>query len=318
MQSALPYPPVAQSRLAQSRQGRSLAVRAGRRFAGAQAAMGAIPPTGLVLLSVLSIQISAVLAKTLFTLLDPMGATFLRVSLAAVMLTLLSRPRWRDHSRRDYLLIAALGASIACMNLTFYGSIARIPLGIAVAIEFIGPLGVAVLGSRRPIDLVWIALAAAGIALLAPFGGMDLDPVGVGLALIAGVCWGAYILLAGMTGRAFPGGTGLAMAMAIGAVLLLPIGGFSSGTALLNPMVWLIGIGVALMGSVIPYSLEYSALKRMSSRVFGVLMSIEPAVAALIGFLLLGEYLDWRSLTAIVLITLAAIGVTLFGGRTDR
>jgi inner membrane transporter RhtA len=270
-----------------------------------------------VLLSILSIQIGAALAKHLFTLLNPMSATLIRVGFAALLLLGICRPRLRNHSRRDYMLVALFGASIACMNLAFYESIARIPLGIAVSLEFTGPLAVAVLGSRRPLDLLWVALAVVGIILLAPLSGTLLNATGVALALLAGVCWAAFILLAGPTGRAFPGGSGLAVALTIAALLLLPFGVIQAGTTFLNPLALLIGVGVALLGTVIPYSLEFEALKSLPPRVFGVLVSIEPAVAALVGFILLGEQLEIRTLAAVMLMTSAAIGVTLFG-RHER
>lgn len=284
---------------------------------GMQTLMGSVPPTGFVLLSIVSVQVGAALAKYLFTLINPLSATALRLCFAAILLLGVCRPQIRDRSRRDYILILLLGVTLACMNLVFYEAISRIPLGVAVAIEFLGPLGIAVLGSRRWLDLVWATLAGAGVFLLAPFGG-SLDPVGVMLALLAAICWGAYIALASLTSRAFPGGSGLALAVTVGAVLLLPIGILQGGIALFNPSVLAIGAGVALIGTVIPYSLEFEALKNMPPRVFGVLMSVEPAIAALIGFVLLNEQLDFRSLCAIALVTAAAIGATLWGRGSAR
>lgn len=207
------------------------------------------------------------------------------------------------------------GLALACMNFAFYAALQRIPLGIAVAIEFVGPLVVAVAGSRRPLDLVWVALAAGGIALLAPWAGGGLDPLGVALALVAGACWGCYILLSARTGRLFPGGTGLALAMAVAAVALLAPGIAVARGALLNPLNLLEGAGVAIFSSAIPYSLEIEALRRMPARVFGILMSLEPAVAALVGFLLLREHLSPRDLSAIALVMAASLGVSLPSGR---
>jgi inner membrane transporter RhtA len=199
------------------------------------------------------------------------------------------------------------------MNLVFYSSIARIPLGVAVTVEFVGPLGVAVAGSRRPLDLVWVVLAGAGILLLAPLTGGDvlaLDPVGLGLALLAGGLWAAYILIAARVGRAAPGMGGLAMAMAIGAVVLLPVGVLGAGSALLDPRLLLAGAGVALLSSVIPYTLELTALRRIPTATFGVLMSLEPAIASLAGLLLLHEGLTARTAVALLLVTIASIGAT--------
>jgi inner membrane transporter RhtA len=201
------------------------------------------------------------------------------------------------------------------MNLAFYSALARIPLGVAVTLEFSGPLAVAVLGSRRLLDGLWVALAAGGIILLAPigaFGGLDLDPVGVGLALLAGLFWATYIILSQKTGAEFSGVTGLAIGMAVGAVALVPVGVFQGGVALLDPKVLVLGAGVALLSSAIPYSLEMEALRRIPAKVFGVLMSLEPAVAALVGLVALGEVLQPRAIVAVFLVTIAAIGASRF------
>lgn len=275
---------------------------------------GAIPPSGFVLLSILAVQIGAALAKHLFTILDPIGAAFVRTGFAALLLLMLWRPQLQNHGHRNYTLILLCGLVLAGMNLAFYAAIARIPLGIASALEFLGPLGLAMIGSRRLLDLLWVVLVATGVILLTPISSASLDLLGVVLALLAGCCWATYILLAGPLGRAFPGGAGLALAMTVAAILLLPLGILQGGTALLNPVVLVIGIGVAFVGVVIPFSLEFEALKRLPPRIFGVLISVEPAIAALVGFILLGEQLGIRTLTAIGLVTLAAVGVTLFGG----
>jgi inner membrane transporter RhtA len=204
------------------------------------------------------------------------------------------------------------------MNLSFYLAIDRIPLGIAVTLEFVGPLGVAVLGSRRLLDGLWAALAAVGIVLLAPLnvlGNSDLDPVGVAFALLAGCLWACYILLSARVGGAFPGGTGLVLSLAVGTVVLLPVGMADAGYALLDPWLLLAGLGVALLSSAVPYSLEMQALRRLPTRVFGVLMSLEPAVATLIGFAVLNELLDLRAVAAVVLVTAAAAGASLFASQ---
>ncbi|HEU5367939.1 MAG TPA: EamA family transporter, partial [Ktedonobacterales bacterium] len=196
-------------------------------------------------------------------------------------------------------------------NFTFYSSLDRLPLGVAVTLEFIGPLAVALGGSRRLIDLLWVALAGAGIVLLAPtglFGGLALDPLGVGLALLAGLFWGSYILLSARVGSIFPGVAGLALAMGTAAVLLIPVGVIGAGAVLLNGQFLLLGAGVALLSSVLPYSLELEALRRLPSRVFGVLMSLEPGIAALVGVLLLHEQLEARAVVAVVLVTAASVG----------
>ena len=267
-----------------------------------------VPPTVLVLGGVASVQFGAAFAKTLFDEVGPGGVVFLRVSLAAVVLLALWRPPTRGHSRGELWLVAAFGVALAGMNFSYYSALDRLPLGITVTLEFVGPLGVAVAGSRRTIDLVWVALAASGILLLSDFGGADLDPVGVALALLAGAFWAGYILLSVRVGRAFPGGAGLALAMAAGAVLLVPFGVGQGGADLLIPGVLAVGAAVALLSSVIPYSLELEALRRLPARVFGVLMSLEPAVASVAGFLVLGERLATREVAGIALVVAASAG----------
>ena len=264
-----------------------------------------LPPSSLLIFGMITVQLGAALAKDLFSSLGPAGVVFLRVGFAALTLLAIWRP-WRHlraeriagAGRRDYLAVVAFGLILAVMNLTFYSALDRIPLGVTVTIEFIGPLSVAVAGSRRALDLLWVALAVGGILLL---------------ALGAGACWAVYILLTARVGKAFPGGTGLSLAMAVGAVALLPVGVAGAGSALLNPRLLLLGAGVGLLSSVIPYSLEMAALRRISTSAFGVLMSLEPAIAALIGWLVLREALELRAIIALVLVTTAAIGATRMG-----
>jgi inner membrane transporter RhtA len=281
-------------------------------------AAGAISPTGLVLLGIVSAQLGAAIAKGMFDELGPAGTVFLRVGFAALVLLVLVRPSLKGYARRSYLVAVVFGLALAAMNFTLYMALDRIPLGVAVTLEFVGPLGVAVAGSRRLLDLLWAALAAAGILLLAPLnvlGEVDLDPAGVALALLAGCFWAAYILLSARTGSEFPGGTGLVIALCVGAVVLAPVGISGGGLALLDPRLLLAGFGVAMLSSAIPFSLELEALRKLPARVFGVLMSLEPAVAALLGFVVLGERLGTRSLAAIVLVTVAAAGASRFGGK---
>lgn len=266
------------------------------------------------------VQIGAALAKGLFEDAGPGGTVFLRVAFAALALLLISRPLLRAYSWREYGVAAMFGLVLAAMNLSFYSALDRIPLGVAVTLEFTGPLAVAVAGSRKLLDLVWVVLAAGGILLLAPlgvFGGLDLDPVGVALALLAGFFWASYIILSAKTGGIFPGGSGLTVAMCIGAVALLPVGVSQAGASLLDPKVLLVGAGVALLSSAIPYSLELEALRKLPTRVFGVLMSLEPAVAALVGLLVLGEVLETRAVFAIVLVTIAAAGAARYASRDN-
>jgi len=261
-----------------------------------------------------STQTGAAVAKTLFDDLGPAATAFLRVALAAVLLALIWRPRLSGHRRRDLGLAAAFGLALCLMNLSFYEAIARIPLGIAVTIEFVGPLGVAIALSRRAVDAVWVLLAAAGILLLARGGG-HIDTAGVLLALLAGVFWAAYILLSARAGRAFPGGSGLAIAMVVGAIVLLPVGIAGGGDELLRPELLAAGALVAMLASAIPYSLELEALRRLPAQVFGILMSIEPAMAALAGFVILGEELRARDIVAIALVGAASAGSSLTAPR---
>ncbi len=226
----------------------------------------------------------------------------LRVGFSALVLLAIWRPSVRGYARGDYLVAVLFGLALGAMNLCLYLAIDRIPLGVAVTLEFVGPLGVSVALSRRPLDLLWAALAAAGILLLAPLnilGDADLDPVGVGLALMAGMLWACYILLSARTGSAFPGGTGLVIAMCVATVALIPVGVAGGGLALLDPWLLLVGFAVAMLSSVIPYSFELEALRKMPARVFGVFMSLEPAVAALVGFVVLNERLGARALAAV-------------------
>jgi inner membrane transporter RhtA len=274
--------------------------------------LGAVPPTALVLAGVVSTQVGSALAKGLFESLGPAGTAFIRVLVASLVLVALSRPALRGRTRADLRLVAVFALVLAAMNLCFYLAIERIPLGVAVTLEFVGPLGVAVAGSRRALDGLWVLLAAGGIVLLG--GGAAGDPVGVGLALTAGTCWAGYILASARVGRRFEAGTGLALAMALGAIVLLPVGTWDAGAALLDPTLLAAGAGVALLSSAIPYTLELEALRRLSPRVFGVLMSTEPAVAALAGLVVLGERLGALDWLAMGLVTAASVGAVRGAG----
>jgi inner membrane transporter RhtA len=282
---------------------------------GVRAAANAVPPTGLALLSILSVQVGAALAKDLFPALGASGTVFLRIAIAALVLLAVQRPRLRGYARADYRPVILFGLVIAVMNTAFYLALARLPLGIAVTVEFVGPLGVAVAGSRRGRDLLWGGLAAAGIILLAPLptGQAALDPLGVALALLTGAGWAGYIVLNVRVGRAFPGNAGLALAMAVAALMVLPLGVQSGGAILGHPSLLLAGAGVALLSTAIPFSLEHAALKRLPAHVFGVLMSVEPAVGALVGVVLLGETLGMRGLLAIACVSLATGGSARVG-----
>jgi inner membrane transporter RhtA len=267
-----------------------------------------IPPTLLVLGAVTSVQFGGAFAKTIFDEIGPGGTVFLRVFFAALILGALWRPALSGRSAADWRLVAAYGLALVAMNLSFYEALDRIPLGIAVTFEFVGPLGVAIAGSRRALDLLWVALAAAGILLLSDFGTADLDGLGVALALLAGGFWAAYIILAARVGRRYPGGQGLALGMALGVLMVAPVGLADAGGDLFSAEVLAIGLAVAILSSAIPYTLELEALRRMPQGVFGVLMSLEPAAAALAGFIVLGEDLAAREVVAIALVVAASAG----------
>ena len=257
----------------------------------------------LVIAAVTSLQFGAGFAVTLFDELGPAGAAFLRLAIAAAVLLAL----WRPSLRGDLRLPAAFGITLGLMNLCIYEAMDRIPMGIAVTIEFWGPLAVAVAGSRRALDLLWVVLAAGGIVLLADPGGGSLDAAGIAFALAAGGLWAIYILLSVRVGAVYPGGSGLAIAMVFGALVTLPVG---LDADLLAPEMLAAGAVVALASSVIPYSFELEALRRLPARVFGVLMSLEPAVAALAGLVVLGQALGGVEWLAIGLVVVASAGAT--------
>ena len=275
------------------------------------AAADRVPPVTLVLSGIVSIQFGAALGATLFDDVGPAGASLLRLGFAAVIMVVLARPRPREHAAVDLRLAALFGVVLGAMNYTFYEALDRIPLGVAVTIEFAGPLAVAVATSRRRLDLVWAGFAAVGILLLAnPFGVNGVDPTGLAFALVAAACWAAYILIAQRAGQRFDGMRGLAMAMVVAALVPLVPGLAQGGTDLLSPPVLAVGAAVALLSSVIPYSLETEALRRLPANVFGVFMSLEPAVAALAGFLVLSQSLGARDLIAVAFVVAASIGVS--------
>ncbi|WP_245847893.1 EamA family transporter [Lentzea kentuckyensis] len=270
--------------------------------------MGGIPPTALVLLGIVSVQVGAAVAKQLFTVAGAAGTVTLRLVFAALVLLAIWRPSVRI-DRHTLVVVVSYGVVLGAMNLCFYAALERIPLGAAVTIEFLGPLAVAVAGSRRWLDGLWVLLAGAGVVLLTGVEG-GLLWTGVLFALAAGACWAAYILLTAKLGSKTDDGKGLALAMVVGAVVALPFGISSAGTAMLGPVLLAAGFAVALMSSVIPYSLELEALRRMPPRVFGILMSMEPAVAALAGLVLLGEQLTPAQWVAVCCVVIASVGST--------
>lgn len=319
------------------------------------AMLGALPPPALILAGIVSVQVGAGLAKQLFAVAPPVSVTALRLWSSAVFMVLPSAPAlWRQRPWRgapgrgdpgvspggaegppglagrqrvhrgkvawgSLGVATAFGLTLAVMNFAIYQSFARIPLGVAVTIEFLGPLGVAVAASRRLIDVVWVVLAGMGVVLLTHGSGPGghITVAGVAYGLLAAACWAAYILLSAATGRRFPGSSGLTIAMVVAAVAIAPVGVVAGGATLLRPGVIVIGAGIGLLSSVIPYSLELEALRRMPPRVFGILMSLEPAVAALVGLVLLGQVLSVTEWLAIGCVMVACVGASrgASGGR---
>jgi inner membrane transporter RhtA len=269
------------------------------------------PSAGLVLGAIASVQFGSAIAATLFARVGPAGTVFLRLLFGSLILTAFWRPSLRGRRREDLLLAALFGLVLAAMNLSFYESLHRVPLGIAVALEFVGPLTVAIAGSRHRRDLLWVVFALAGIlALTRPGAAHALDGFGVTLALLAGCFWGLYIVLNARLGRRFEGGSGLTVAMWVAALALLPAGVAAGGGSLLSGEALGLGAAIGLLSSAIPYSFEVEALRRIATHVFGVLMSIEPAMAALAGLIVLGQHLAVRELIGIALVVVASVGAS--------
>jgi inner membrane transporter RhtA len=258
--------------------------------------------------AVVSVQCGSAAATTLFDQVGPAGAVLYRLLTAAVLLLLIWRPHPLGAGREGLLLAGGFGVTLAGMNLCFYESLDRIPLGIAVTFEFVGPLLVGLFGTRRRLDLVWVACAAAGVLLLTRPSGSS-SAAGIGFALLAGGFWGIYILLSARIGRIFPGGRGLALAMGFAALLMVIPGSLAAGGDLVDPGAAAVGAATGVLSSVIPYSLELEALRRIAVGTFGVLMSMEPAVAALIGLVALGQNLAAVDVAGIALVVVASAGV---------
>ena len=259
--------------------------------------------------AIASVQVGATVARHLFAFLGATGTVFLRVAFGACILLAIARPRWPRFDARQWPAVVLFGLIIAAMNLCFYQAIARIPLGVAVTIEFIGPLGVAIVSSRKALDFGWAAMAAAGVALLS-FSGGAVSALGLLFALGAAAGWASYIVLSQRVGRLVPGPDGLAFALGVGGLALLPFGIIGAGSRLLNLRNLALGLVVAILSSAIPFSLEFAALRRLSRQVFGILMSLEPAMGATAGFLFLAQRLSLRDLIAIGLVTVASAGAT--------
>jgi inner membrane transporter RhtA len=269
-----------------------------------------VSPVWLVLIGILSVQFGAGVAKSLFDEISPTSIVWLRLVTSAVVLVAIARPALRGRSRTDWLVVLAFGVCLGVMNWAIYQAFARIPLGVAVTLEFIGPLTLAVIGSRRLRDLLWILLAGLGVAVLGLEGGSDVNLAGVLYALLAGAMWASYILLAGQTGRRWPGFDGLALASVVATLLLTPLAIGEGGDDLLDPRILLLGAAVGVLSSVVPYTCELVALRSIKASVFSILMSLEPAAAALAGIVVLQEFLTWEQWIAMVCVVVASVGAT--------
>ncbi|MCA0456539.1 MAG: EamA family transporter [Chloroflexi bacterium] len=270
-------------------------------------------PWALVLFGIVSVQIGAAFAKQLFDVSGTAGVVFIRTFIGAIVFTLIWRPKWRGYTREVYVYMTLYGAVIAANMLLFYAAISRIPLGVAVAIAFCGPLLVAVLGSRKLMDFVWVALAAVGILLLSPFANVTLDGTGVLLAFLCAGAWALYILFTKRVSGLIEGHASLAISMCIAAVVALPFGGAGAVKILGDGGLIVTALVVALLSSIIPFAADFTAIKYLTPRVFGLLASLEPVVAAIIGFVVLQEALGPRELIGIMLVTAAAVATTRTG-----
>lgn len=278
----------------------------------AASARPTLPPVPALLLSMVSLQGGAAFAKTLFPEAGAYGTAALRATLAALLLALVFRPNLRALSREDWRAIVPYGLSLGFMNLVFYASVQHLPLGLAVTVEFVGPLLLSLYLSREPLDYLWVGLAGLGIVLIAPHSaGSGVSWLGVGLALLAGAFWALYIVTGSKVAQRVPGSTSVVAGMIVAAVIALPVGMWSGGSQLLSPPLLLSGLAVALLSSAIPYTLEMQALRALPARVFGVLMSMEPAVAALSGLVILHERLTVLQWVALACVVAASAGISL-------
>jgi inner membrane transporter RhtA len=271
------------------------------------------PGVALAVASMTTIQLGAALSEPLWDRVGPSGLVALRLALAALILWPFARPVLRGRSREDLGAAVALGACSGVLTVAFFEAIARIPLGVAVTIEFLGPLGVALAGSRHARDVAWVVLAGVGVALLTlgDGAGEPLDPVGIAFAVLAAACWAGYILLTKRVGARWAGLEGLSISLAVAALVVLPIGLSVAGSEMFVPEVILAGAALALLTPLLPFVFELIALRRLPTALFGVIMSLEPAIAALLGFLILDQALAVSGIVAIAMVSIASAGATL-------
>lgn len=279
---------------------------------------GTTPALALVVAGLLCQEVGAALAVLLFPEVGALGMVMLRLVFSAVILLLIARPTLRGHSRAGWRAVASFGLVLALMNGLFYLALERLPLGVTVTIEVLGPLALSIIASRRASAWLWAALAFAGVVALGGGGWNDLDPLGVLFALGAAASWAFYILASARVGREFPKLDGLALAMAVGALIALPFGVADAGSALLRLDLLALGAAVAVLSSTIPYAFELVALRRLPAAAFAVLMSLAPATATLAGFVFLGQRLSWLELVGVALVIAASIGAVLSSARAAR
>lgn len=274
-----------------------------------------IPPIYAVLLAIISVQCGAAIAKTLFPAIGAAGTASIRIGISAIILLLAYRPNLKQITPNQWKIVIPYGLSLGAMNLIFYLGIERIPIGLAVTLEFVGPLLVAIIGSRRLIDYCWVLLAAIGIALIAPWSNKNVDLLGVIFALLAGGFWAAYIVLGGKVSKIMNGGQAVSTGMLFAAILILPFGFYENGLANLTPKFLGMGIALALLSSAIPFTLEMKALGQLPPRTFSILMSLEPAAASICAFIFLQEHLSFYEILAVVCVVTASVGSTLTAKR---
>ncbi|TGD83135.1 EamA family transporter [Hymenobacter wooponensis] len=276
-----------------------------------------LPPLPAVLLAIVSVQGGAAIAKGLFPALGAAGTASVRIGFSALLLLVTVRPHLGRLQPQQWRAVVPYGLALGSMNFLFYCALARIPLGLAVTLEFVGPLTLALVGSRRWTDVVWVLLAGTGIALIAPWSGHGLDVLGLLFALAAGAAWAIYIVLGQRTAAVLPGSVAVAIGMLVASLLILPFGLGSGQLTNLTPHLLLLGGLLALFSSVLPFTLEMQALKAMPTRTFSILMSLEPVAAAVSGWLLLDEHLTGSQWLAVGFIVLASVGATLTSGKTQ-
>ncbi|QOG00853.1 DMT family transporter [Flavobacterium sp. MDT1-60] len=274
-----------------------------------------LPPVPAVLLSIISVQCGAAIAKTLFPAIGAAGTASIRIGISAIILLLAYRPNLKQITPDQWKIVVPYGLTLGAMNLIFYLAIERIPIGLAVTLEFIGPLLVAIIGSKRLIDYCWVLLAAAGIVLIAPWSNDRIDLLGVIFALLAGALWAAYIVLGGKISKIMNSGQAVSTGMLFAAILILPFGFFENGLDNLTPKFLGMGVALALLSSAIPFTLEMKALGQLPPRTFSILMSLEPAAAAICAFVFLQESLSFYEILAVVCVVIASAGSTLTAKR---